>query len=143
MDVFLQHMRQILPLIGVSAFETAHRSRPDKRQRLLLRGKNLKAEGYEATEGFIVFKGSDAATDPVPSMKDVTRGYFDLRQSLIDEGVLMPDGNKLMFKQDYSFNSPSAAAAVILGRNANGRTEWKDVQGRTLKEIQGQQAAVY
>ncbi len=38
--------------------------------------------------------------------------------------------------QDYSFNSPSAAAAVILGRSANGRTEWKDVQGKTLKQIQ-------
>ena len=49
-----------------------------------------------------------------------------------------PDEMKQMFKltQDYTFNSPSLAAAVLLGKNANGRIEWKDVQGRTLKEIQ-------
>jgi hypothetical protein len=29
-----------------------------------------------------------------------------------------------------------SAAAVVLGRTANGRTEWKDKDGRTLKEIQ-------
>jgi len=28
------------------------------------------------------------------------------------------------------------AAAVMLARSANGRVEWKDDQGRTLKEIQ-------
>ncbi|WP_374519683.1 DUF4357 domain-containing protein [Hydrogenophaga sp.] len=39
--------------------------------------------------------------------------------------------------QDDSFSSPSTAAAVVLGRGANGRIEWKDAQGLTLKELQG------
>jgi len=38
--------------------------------------------------------------------------------------------------QDYTFASPSAAAVVVLGRPVNGRTAWKTVRGRTLKEIQ-------
>jgi Domain of unknown function (DUF4357) len=38
------------------------------------------------------------------------------------------------------FSSPSAAATVVLGRSANGRIEWKDAQGRTLKELQAQEA---
>jgi hypothetical protein len=38
--------------------------------------------------------------------------------------------------EDYTFSSPSLAAAVLLARSANGRIEWKDDQGRTLKEIQ-------
>ncbi len=38
--------------------------------------------------------------------------------------------------QDYVFDSPSSAAGVLLGRGANGRTEWKDTHGKTLKQIQ-------
>jgi len=30
---------------------------------------------------------------------------------------------------------------VLLGRSANGRVEWKDVKGRTLKEIQNAAAS--
>jgi Domain of unknown function (DUF4357) len=44
------------------------------------------------------------------------------------------------FSQDYSFSSPSTAAAVVLGRSANGRVEWKAADGRTLKEIQEAEA---
>jgi hypothetical protein len=40
------------------------------------------------------------------------------------------------FAQDYVFSSPSTAAAVVLGRSANGRIEGKDAQGRTLKALQ-------
>ena len=47
-----------------------------------------------------------------------------------------PAGDALVFAQDYAFSSPSTAAGVVLGRSANGRTEWKDQQGRTLKAIQ-------
>lgn len=40
----------------------------------------------------------------------------------------------------YAFSSPSTAVAVVPGRSANGRTEWKDGQGRTLKELQEREA---
>jgi hypothetical protein len=39
------------------------------------------------------------------------------------------------------FSSPSYAAALILGRGANGRVLWKDAEGRTLKELQEAEAA--
>lgn len=47
----------------------------------------------------------------------------------------------LQLTQDYSFSSPSTAAAVVLGRSANGRVEWKAEDGRTLKELQEAEAA--
>ena len=37
---------------------------------------------------------------------------------------------------DHLFSSPSAAAAVIMGRSANGLVEWKDLAGRDLKSIE-------
>lgn len=50
------------------------------------------------------------------------------------------DTEMFRLTQDYTFNSPSTAAGVLLGRSANGRIEWKDVKGRSLKEIQNQVA---
>ncbi|WP_216870376.1 GIY-YIG nuclease family protein [Modestobacter excelsi] len=52
--------------------------------------------------------------------------YQKLRQRLESDGVLIPSANNLTmrFARDYVFASPSAAAAVVLGRNANGRLLW-------------------
>jgi hypothetical protein len=72
-------------------------------------------------------------------MQQHVRGMFDLRQELIGNGVLVAEGSGYRFSQDYVFTSPSTAAAVVLGRSANGRIEWKDGQGRTLKELQAQE----
>lgn len=92
--------------------------------------------------GFVVKTGSQAVADSVPSMKQHVRGMFDLRQELVANGVLVLADGLYRFTQDYSFSSPSTAAAVVLGRSANGRVEWKDAQGRTLKALQEAQAAV-
>nr|WP_296895738.1 DUF4357 domain-containing protein [Thiobacillus sp.] len=61
---------------------------------------------------------------------------FDLREELIGNGVLQREGDHYRFEQDYVFSSPSTAAAVVLGRSANGRIEWKDAGGCTLKALQ-------
>ena len=41
-----------------------------------------------------------------------------------------------VFTQDQVFGSPSTAAGVIQGRTANGRKDWKNGDGKTLKELQ-------
>ncbi|MHB8119353.1 MAG: DUF4357 domain-containing protein [Methanothrix sp.] len=66
------------------------------------------------------------------------RYLSDLRKELLTQGVLGSLGEQLEFAQDYLFNSPSTAAGVVQGRSANGRIDWKDNQGRTLKEFQEQ-----
>jgi len=136
MDVFLGNMLQIMPLIGISAFERPKRPVKRKRHRLFCSGKGIKAEGYESSEGFVVIEGSQALAETAPSMEHRVGGYFDLRAELIESGVLLEQGPALRFAQDYSFKSPSAAASIVLGRAANGRTEWADEQGRTLRAIQ-------
>ena len=59
-----------------------------------------------------------------------------LRSLLRQPGLLTDDGDSLLLTQDYTFASPSTAAAVMLGRNANGRPEWRDAAGQTLRDIQ-------
>ena len=108
---------------------------------LTCKGKGVQATGYEASQGFVVRAGSQAVVDSAPSMAQHVRGMFDLRQELISNGVLAMQGALFQFTQDYTFSAPSTAAAVVLGRSANGRVEWKGADGRTLKEIQEAEAA--
>lgn len=138
MQVFLENMLGMLPVLGIHAFEqTVPMVAAVADTLLACRGKGVSASGYEATQGFVVKAGSLAVGESVPSMQQHVRGMFDLRQELIGNGVLQRDGDHYCFTQDYVFSSPSTAAAVILGRSANGRVEWKDAGGRTLKELQG------
>lgn len=138
MQVFLGNMLGMLPVLGIHAFEqTVPMAAAVEDTLLTCRGKGVSASGYEATQGFVVKAGSLAVGESVPSMQQHVRGMFDLRQELIGNGVLQREGDHYCFAQDYAFSSPSTAAAVILGRSANGRIEWKDAGGRTLKELQG------
>jgi len=138
MQVFLENMLGMLPVLGIHAFEQAAPMVATVAQTVLTcRGKGVVASGYEATQGFVVKTGSQAVGESVPSMQQHVRGMFDLRQELIGNGVLQREGDHYLFAQDYVLSSPSTAAAVVLGRSANGRIEWKDAGGRTLKELQG------
>lgn len=66
----------------------------------------------------IVQTGSSAASSWIG--KDHS-SYSPLYDELTRSGAI-EDGK---FTVDYAFSSPSAAAAVVPGRPANGRTEWK------------------
>jgi hypothetical protein len=136
MEVFLSHMLGMLPVLGVHAFESAPAVAAKASPVLSCKGKGVLASGYEASQGFVVKAGSQAVAETVPSMQQHVRGMFDLRQELIANGVLALVDGLYRFTQDYSFSSPSTAAAVVLGRSANGRIEWRDGQGRTLKALQ-------
>ncbi|WP_160292503.1 DUF4357 domain-containing protein [Arthrobacter sp. SPG23] len=58
------------------------------------------------------------------------------RRELISQGVLTPDGpHHLLLEKPVEFPSPSAAAMFVLGRSANGRTEWKTEDGRLLQDV--------
>lgn len=134
---FLADLLLCLPVLGVGFFE-----KPPARSRkvgvLNLKGKGLEAHGLDAAEGFVVLAGSTAARDEVKSIHPYLSA---LRRTLIDSGVLVADGDCYRVSQDYTFNSPSTAAGVLLGTAANGRTQWGDSKGRSLKEIQEAAAA--
>ncbi|MBX9899364.1 MAG: GIY-YIG nuclease family protein [Burkholderiaceae bacterium] len=142
MVVFLDHMLSMLPVLGVSAFELASVATLASSSITLLTcgGKGLSAQGFEANQGFVVKTGSQASLQVTPSMQQQMHGIVDLREELIANEVLQKTATNYVFTQDYSFSSPSTAAAVVLGRSSNGRTEWKDGHGRTLKELQMLQA---
>ncbi|MDI1238499.1 MAG: GIY-YIG nuclease family protein [Polaromonas sp.] len=147
MLVFLDNMLGMLPVLGVHAFELPAKQAATPTAQLTCKGKGIVATGYEGTQGFVVKAGSQAVAEAVPSMQLHVRGMYDTRQKeLIANGVLVPEsaapGSAYRLTQDYVFSSPSTAAAVLLGRSANGRIEWKDAFGRTLKELQAMEAGL-
>jgi hypothetical protein len=131
-ESFLQDLLLCLPAIGLGIFEKAVAGAIRSRD-LILNAKNIEARGVDGSEGFIVRAGSRAVKDEVASIHAF---LSDLRRLLVAQGVFELFENSYRLTQDYTFNSPSTAAGVLLGRSANGRIEWKDSQGRPLKEIQ-------
>ncbi|KAB2930079.1 MAG: GIY-YIG nuclease family protein [Leptonema illini] len=129
---FLSDLLLCLPVMGVSFFEKA-KADSAKAVGLFLKAKGIEARGVESAEGFVVRSASQAVKTEVASIHSF---LSDLRQTLLAQGVLREAGTVYQVTQDYTFNSPSTAAGVLLGRSANGRVEWKDARGRTLKEIQ-------
>ncbi len=83
-----------------------------------------------------MFKGSEVADSTVSSFP---KGFNALRDELIDSEVIKEADGKLVFQTDYLFSSPSAAAAIVMGRSANGLIEWKDSKGKDLKSIEEQE----
>jgi hypothetical protein len=135
---FLNEMLLCFPLLGVSVFTTAAAGEAPGRM-LYLCAKGVKAQGLETAEGFVVRVGSAAVKAEVPSCPANLR---ELRAALVANGVLEPSSEGYRFTQDYVFPSPSTAAGVVLGRSANGRNEWKDHDGKTLKQLQEEGAVL-
>ncbi len=94
---------------------------------------------YEDAKGFVVCKGSQAVRQVAPSIHNY---LITLRKDLVDQGVLVEEGEHYCFTQDQVFQSPSTAAGAVQGRSANGRIDWKTKDGRTLKELQEAAAEV-
>jgi hypothetical protein len=104
----------------------------DEEIELYLSIKNLNAKAIQTDEGLVVLNGSD-----VSETESQNYGYKTLRDELLQDGTIAKnDFGKLCFMRNQLFNSPSAAAAVIVGYSINGRRNWKDKNGKTLAEIE-------
>jgi hypothetical protein len=77
-------------------------------------------------------KGSVAHRDETKTAGPRVTGR---RKKLLDDKILTANDGVFVFAEDFVFGSPSAAAAAVLGRRANGWTEWKNKDGQTIDEI--------
>lgn len=94
--------------------------------------RGAEAKGSIVSDGFVVFEGSKVASSETPSMSENLR---KLRENLMKKNII--DEN-YRFTKDHVFSSPSLAAATVMGRNANGRTEWKTNSGKSIKDFEEQ-----
>lgn len=149
MAFFLDQIRTVLPVLGFEFLREL--SKPpapvmaesvpiierSPRFRLDIPKFSVTAYAQEIGGEFFVLKGSRTRKQWI----GVDGGYQGLFQQLVADGVLVAEGAEhLAFKDDYAFASPSAAAAVVSGRSANGRVVWSvDGTGQTYAAWQDQQ----
>lgn len=103
---------------------------------LEIASRGITARAQEVDGEFSVLEGSLASSTWVGT--DRHPGYKQLHEKLSATGAIVAAGLSVStFKQNVVFASPSAAAAVVTGRSANGRTAWVDrVSGVTFGEWQ-------
>lgn len=137
MEIFLGKIEQLLPALGVEVLVPV--SGPvgskDAASVLFCKIHELEATGRLTPGGIVVLAQSQAVANARASAKDYP-WVLNTREQLIADGVLAPADGHLVFTKDHEFSSPSAAAAVIHGGTANGRTAWKDAHGKTLKQLE-------
>jgi len=124
-------LKLLLSTLGYSLFEENKRSRSSK-DVFYCRGKEATAQGEMRNDGFRVYAGSIFQGDETNSFGSRMSNH---RKVLVEKGVLEPHNGHLILSKDYTFTSPSAAAAYILGRRANGWTSWRNKEGKTLDEM--------
>lgn len=116
----------------LSTITQDRKSKDSTETELILNIKGIKANAIQTNEGLVVLQGSEATSNPSKNYS-----YGTLREKLVSEGIIQTKGNKkLLFTKNYLFSSASSAAAVIVGYSINGRTAWKNEEGKSLKEIE-------
>ena len=126
-------MKILVSTLGYPIFDKIRK--PPSKDVLVCVGKDASGEGRYTEDGLVVFAGAKCR---VAEAKGMGVGYKKIRQTLAEKGILtVVDETSPYYTltTDYLFNSPSAAAVFILGRSANGWTEWKTKEGRTLDEL--------
>lgn len=135
MEEFIENIKMLVNTLGHKVFDEKREFKPKQKHEIfsIKAARGADGQGEPSSDGFVVLKGSKAAATIVNSM---TTSFIVLRQKLIDDGVLVDKGEFYEFSDDYIFSSPSTAAVMVMGRNANGLTEWKQKDGKTLKDFE-------
>lgn len=139
LEGFYSNIATIMPLLGYDIFVSDSSIKPQaslEKEQLFFckRGSSVSASAQLLKDGkMLVTKGSTAALEETDSFQ--THPYKKLREELLEMGRLAKRTDVLVFLEDYVFDSPSAAAAIVQGRSASGPNEWKTIDGVTLKEI--------
>jgi hypothetical protein len=141
MEEFIEYIKMLVNTLGHKVFDEKREFKAKQKQEIfsIKAARGADAQGQPTSDGFVVFKGSKAAGSTVASM---TPNFLTLRLKLLNDGVISNKGEYLEFSEDYIFSSPSTAASIVLGRNANGLTEWKQKNGNTLKEFESSEKSL-
>lgn len=145
MDTFLSYILLVLPAIRVDLFQTKIKTDAvlEKLQKealvssevklspvfeLVLEKYGIHARAQVVDSDFVVFKNSTVRSAWNGAE---LRPYKKLYDTLRKDETIIEDKGRHIFAKNYTFASPSAAAAIVTGRSANGRVEWK-VEGMKM-----------
>ena len=152
MEAFLDYILMVLPALRIDSFVKNTRptsqatDHPVAAPLAPIFELQTPKHGIHATakleDGEFVVQAGSIARRAWESHKWENTGYGQLYAELVRMGIFAEQGTNRVFRENYAFKSPSAAAAVVNGRLANGTIEWK-VQGqsKTYKQWEAEQLA--
>lgn len=132
MEGFLDYLLMVLPAIGIDDFKENRRPKLSETPKgdlaspmfeLVTKKHGVRARAIIEDGDFVVLEGSLARNHWSNTSKQSS--YSQLYAELVQSGIIKPDGDTLIFTQNFAFASPSAAGAVVNGRPTNGTLEWK------------------
>ncbi|MGF3076774.1 GIY-YIG nuclease family protein [Facklamia sp. P12955] len=141
LEDFVEYSKMVLGVLGYKVFVplvkstvediveeneelTLYLSRKSKKSNRIIEAKCMRTN-----EGFVVLK--DSMIEEIDS-RAIPKGIKDIREKCRATDEII-DGR---LTKNYLFNSPSYAAAFVLGMHTNGKTDWKTENGLTLKEFE-------
>lgn len=151
MEAFLDYLFMVLPAVRIDMFvqnvrptaiatPSASATTSSVQFTLDYPKQGLKAVAVLKDGEFVVQAGSQARA-AWEGQEKATSAYASLHDDLKRSGVLVLNGDHCVFAENYAFSSPSAAAAVVYGRQAQGTTAWKTSIGQTYKDWEAAQLA--
>lgn len=129
MNEFKENMKLVLSSLGYTFHEVARIT--DKIYSIKV--KCLEAKGVYTAEGMIVLEGSQVAKEETPSIGEYLK---NLRAEKLREQDLIDRSAYYEVRHKIIFSSLSTAAGFVMGRKANGWTEWKNNSGKTIDELE-------
>lgn len=129
---YLAEMLLCLPVLGIPLEILGDEPATNKNKYYLKTGKGVCATAVQSDIGFTVLKGSFASIEEAKSIPSALKA---MREELLSKQILFKsEKDHYIFSRDFTFGSPSTAAGVVQGRSSNGRIDWKDERGVSLKE---------
>ena len=134
LEEFISNTKLLVNTLGYKVFDSIEESAIKKDQAQLIfqinATRGAEAKGMIVADGFVVLKNSIIATTITPSM---SASLQKLRNKLLESKII---DNNFKFAKNNIFTSPSLAAAIVMGRNANERTEWKTSDHKSIKDFE-------
>ncbi|WP_306046254.1 GIY-YIG nuclease family protein [Nioella sp. MMSF_3534] len=149
MEGFKDTLQMVLPAIRVDLFQTGRRSADQSDMRsesatprpvfhLAVPRHGVDASA-ELVNGEMVVQARSMVRPAWVGNPKHASNYRELHEGLVEKGIILVSDGGAVMAENYAFSSPSAAAAVVSGRSANGRTQWKLPDGRTYADWEAEQ----
>lgn len=148
MESFVDTLQMVFPAIRIDMLQSGKRKDvqpkpdPSKSENLIFHFEvpkhNVAASAVLSGDELIVQAGSRMRARWVGDRKHNTH-YWKIHDDLVARGLVQIEAGLGILAEDYAFSSPSAAAAVVAGRSANGRISWRLKDGRTYADWEAEQ----
>lgn len=132
LDCYIITIETLLSTLGLKCFQPLENK--DIKQKDIFRCSDKYGsigEGEYTEEGFLLYKGAKCKLALHKGTKHLSQ-----RDELITSGLLKKENDYYILQDNKVFPSVSTAASIILGRRANGWTEWKNKDDKTLDEVE-------